>query len=341
VRVSAVIPTYNRRAHTFRAIDSVLAQTLPVDEIIVVDDGSTDGTAEAIRSHYGSRVIVLSQANAGVSAARNSGFRASHGDWLAFLDSDDVWLPEKLQQQFDAISTLGVGEFGACFTDSVFEGSAEMRLSAFKYAGLESSSKFGALDDAARYVLARRPVIFVQCLLVRRSLMEELGGFDEAMVVSEDTDVLFRLALKTKVCFVAEPLVRIDRTPSRDVGLCELYGSKDDRVYDSLERMYSKWLALPPTLTSLHRAVIKEMLLSTHYEYAIAKAGQFRLGSALRKLHDAKEMENGYGAVIATLLSRGAKKFRRMAGRARTSCARVVGSVGQRRSHLKNSQGSA
>jgi glycosyltransferase involved in cell wall biosynthesis len=314
LRVSAVIPTYNRRAQAFRAIESVLAQTLPVDEIIVVDDGSTDGTAEAIRSHYGSRVIVFRQENAGVSAARNCGLRAAHGEWLAFLDSDDVWLPEKLQQQFDAISMLGEGEHGACFTDSVFEGNSEMGVSAFKHAGLESPSSFGVLDDAARYVLARRPVIFVQCLLVRRSLMEELGGFDEAIVVSEDTDVLFRLALKTKICFVAEPLVKIDRTPSRVVGLCELYGGKDDRLFGSLERMYSKWLALPEIVASEHRPAIRQMLLSVRYDSAMAKAQQFRLVAALRELHGAKAMEDNYGVVIATLLSRGIKKFRRMAG---------------------------
>jgi glycosyltransferase involved in cell wall biosynthesis len=316
LRISALIPTYNRRTFTCRAIDSVFAQTLPVDEVIVVDDGSTDGTAEEILSRYGSRVTLLRQKNAGVSAARNSGIRIARGEWLAFLDSDDVWSPRKLELQFDAISSLGANEFGACFTDCVFDGNAEMKVSAFKSAGLESRSTFGALRDPARYVLARHPVIFVQNLVVRRSLIEELGGFDEGMVVSEDTDILFRLALSTKVCFVAEALVRIDRTPCRDVGLCELYGSKDDRVYDSLERMYSKWLTLPPHSTMPYRPTIRELLLSTRYEYAIAKARRFRLVGALRKLHSARAMEDGYGAVIATLLSRVVRKMQRAAGNA-------------------------
>jgi glycosyltransferase involved in cell wall biosynthesis len=304
---------------------------MPVDEIIVVDDGSTDDTAEAIRSRYGSRVTVLRQANAGVSAARNCAIRAARGEWLAFLDSDDVWLPEKLALQFDAVSTLGASEFGACFTDCVFDGNAEMRLSAFKAAGLESFSRFGALDDPAKYVLARNAVMFVQNLLVRRSLIEELGGFDEAMVVSEDTDILFRLALKTKVCFVAEMLVRIDRTPSREVGLCELYSSKDDRVYAGLERMYSKWLALPEVLASEHRLAIREMLQSIHYESAIAKAQQFRLVAALRELRDAKSIEDSYVAVFATLLSRGIRKLRRMAGGGRTNEVRGPMTVNQGR----------
>jgi glycosyltransferase involved in cell wall biosynthesis len=316
LRISALIPTYNRRAFTCRAIESVFAQTLPVDEVIVVDDGSTDGTADEIFGRYGSRVKLLRQKNAGVSAARNSAIRIARGEWLAFLDSDDVWSPRKLELQFDAISALGANEFGACFTDCIFEGNAEMKLSAFKEAGLESRSIFGTLEDPARYVLARHPVIFVQNLVVRRSLIEELGGFDEDMVISEDTDILFRLALRTKVCFVAETLVRIDRTPCREVGLCELYGSKDDRVYDSLERMYSKWLALPPQSTIPYWPMIRELLLSTRYEYAIAKATRFRLVGALRKLHSARALENGYGAVMATLLSRIVRKMQRVAGNA-------------------------
>ena len=314
LRISALIPTYNRREHTCRAIDSVLAQTLSVDEIIVVDDGSTDGTADEVCSRYGSRVAVIRQENAGVSAARNCAIRAARGEWLAFLDSDDVWLPEKLALQFDAIAKLGSSEFGACFTDCAFCGNESMRLSAFAAAGLESPLMFGALDDPAKYVLARQPVMFVQNLVVRRSLIEELGGFDEAMVVSEDTDLLFRLTLKTKICFVAETLVRIDRTPSREVGLCELYSSDEERVYEALERMYGKWLTLPSNLTGSHRPAIRQMLLSTCYDHAIAKAYRFRLVAAFRKLHDAKAIEKSYGAVIHALLSRGVRKLRRVAG---------------------------
>jgi glycosyltransferase involved in cell wall biosynthesis len=316
VKVSALIPTYNRRTHTFRAIDSILAQTLAVDEIIVVDDGSTDGTGEAIRSHYGSKVRVIRQENAGVSSARNRALREARGEWVAFLDSDDMWFREKLALQFKAISTLGENEFGVCFTDCLFEGNAEMVLSAFSKAGLQSRSECGVLDDAAGYVLSNTPVMFVQSLLVRRSLIEHLGGFDESMVVSEDTDLLFRLALNTKVCFVTEPLVRIDRTPSREVGLCELYGSWDDRVYGALERMYSKWLSLPETFASKHEIRIQQMLRSLRYDSAMVKAQQFRFIAASRELYYVRKMENSYAVVFANLLSRAFRKLFSMIGRA-------------------------
>ncbi|HOM77565.1 MAG TPA: glycosyltransferase family A protein, partial [Anaerohalosphaeraceae bacterium] len=88
--ISVVIPAYNCQAYIRRAIDSVLGQSRPADEIIVVDDGSTDGTAEAVRT-YGAKVILIQQENAGVSAARNAGIRAASGDWIAFLDADDEW----------------------------------------------------------------------------------------------------------------------------------------------------------------------------------------------------------------------------------------------------------
>ena len=100
--VSAVIPTYNRRPYIQRAVDSVLAQSVPVDEILVVDDGSTDGTAELLAQRYGTRVRVIQQANSGVSGARKQGIRHATGEWIAFLDSDDEWMPDRNAQLLDA-----------------------------------------------------------------------------------------------------------------------------------------------------------------------------------------------------------------------------------------------
>ena len=99
IEVSVIIPTYNRRTLLPRAIDSVLAQTRAVEEIIVVDDGSTDGTGDMLRERYGDRVRHVWQSNAGVSAARNHGMRLARGRYLALLDSDDEWMPEKTALQ--------------------------------------------------------------------------------------------------------------------------------------------------------------------------------------------------------------------------------------------------
>lgn len=145
MKVTALIPTYNRRRQVLSAIDSVLAQTAPVDEIIVVDDGSTDGTAEAVCSRHGSDVRVFRQGNAGVSAARNRGLREARGKWVAFLDSDDVWLPTKIERQFEALAAFG-DEFGLCFTDCAYDSNPESKPSFFLETGFLHAPGFGTLD---------------------------------------------------------------------------------------------------------------------------------------------------------------------------------------------------
>lgn len=106
MRVSAVIPTYNRRTQVQRAIESVLSQTVPVDEILIVDDGSTDGTSGEISNRFGERVRLIHQENQGVSSARHRGIAESTGEWIAFLDSDDEWLPNRNALFLDAISAV-------------------------------------------------------------------------------------------------------------------------------------------------------------------------------------------------------------------------------------------
>jgi glycosyltransferase involved in cell wall biosynthesis len=302
LRVSALIPTYNRRTQVLRAIDSVLAQTAPVDEIVVVDDGSPDGSAEAIRSRYGSRVTLLQQENAGVSAARNRGICEARGEWIAFLDSDDVWLPTKIERQFEALAALG-DEFGVCFTDCVFEGNPEKKLSVFQETGFESAPKFGPLEDPAKYVLAEREPFYTQSLLVRRSLLQGSSGFDHALVLREDTDVLFRLTFRTKFCFTSEALVRIDRNPSRSVGLCNLYAMRDDRMFDSLRLLYTKWLALPEVAGTEYEQPLREMLRKLYYNSIESKFHELKIGPAFREIGRLNAMGEGYASILSTLVS--------------------------------------
>jgi len=330
VRVSALIPTYNRREHVCRAIDSVLAQTMPVDEIIVVDDGSTDDSAEMIRSRYGQRITVIRQENAGVSAARNRGIREAQGKWIAFLDSDDVWFPTKMERQFEALAALG-DEFGLCFTDCVYSGIVDKNLSVFQETGFDGAPRFGPVEAPVRYmVVGREPFLFPSSLLVLRALIEGTDGFDDALVVrlgrreeptkpnwlslGEDTDILFRLAFRTRFCFVAEPLVRIDRAPTRPVGLLNLYDTRDDRKYNALKSRYAKWLALPGVAGTEYEGPVREMLRKVYYDSAEAKIHQLRIGAALRDLGCLRALGDSYASIIATLSSHKIAKLRRHHG---------------------------
>ena len=306
--MSALIPTYNRRAQVLRAVDSVLTQTVPVDEIIVVDDGSTDNTAEAIRSRYGPRVKLFSQENKGVSAARNRGLREARGHWIAFLDSADVWSPTKIECQLEALTAFG-GEFGLCFTDCAYDGDPERKISVFAETGFGNAPRFGSLDRPAGYILTSQEPFYTPSLLILRSLLEELGGFNESLTVREDTDVLFRLTFKTKFCFVAEPLVRIDRSPSRAVGLCNLYATRDDRKYDSLQQLYTKWLTMYEVVGTGTEELVRGRLRLVCYDSAESKIHQLRIRPALRELRRIRDIGDRYPSIIVTLFWRKAAKL--------------------------------
>jgi glycosyltransferase involved in cell wall biosynthesis len=308
VSISVLIPTYNRKEHLFRAIDSVLAQSVPVDEIVVVDDGSTDGTTEAVRAHYGTSVLVFEQCNAGVSAARNRGLREVHGEWVALLDSDDLWLPTKIERQLAALRVF-TGKADVCFTNNTFGGNLELTQTAFEAVGFSGAGDIGLLEDTIERILAGTEPFYTPSFLIRRSLFTKIGGFDEALVLREDTDLFFRLCLQTCFCYVSEPLVEIDRTPSRELGLCNLYATRDDRKHRSLERLYSKWLAMPEVAGSVYERSIRDLLKSSYYNSIEDKVRQFRICAVAREMMHLRHMNYSYFAIARDLWSRKMRKL--------------------------------
>jgi glycosyltransferase involved in cell wall biosynthesis len=197
--VSVIIPTYNYARFIGEAIDSALAQTRPPLEVIVVDDGSTDGTAEVLAA-YGDRIRVLRQKNSGVAMARNAGIAAARGEYLAFLDSDDAWYPRKLERQmprFDAEPFLGLVHCGAETIDS------EGRTLTTSVAGMEG-------NVAEAMLRLDREVIMPQgsSIVVPKRVAEDIGGFDARLPPSEDWDFCYRIAARYAVGYVPEVLVR-------------------------------------------------------------------------------------------------------------------------------------
>lgn len=199
-RVSVIIPSYNHERFVGRAIDTALAQTLSPHEVIVVDDGSTDGTARVLGG-YADQIRAVHQTNAGVSAARNAGVAHSRGELLAFLDADDEWDPKKLELQvktWQAQPALGLVHCGV--EDIDHEGKPLRRHT-------EGLSGMGV---AAEMLLFRRSTILGggSGVLIPRAVFEAVGGFDPRLSTSADWDLYYRISSRYQVGFVPEPLLR-------------------------------------------------------------------------------------------------------------------------------------
>jgi glycosyltransferase involved in cell wall biosynthesis len=305
--VSVIIPTFNRSTLVLKAIESALQQTYRDFEIIVIDDGSTDDTAERL-APYSDRIRYFYQENRGPSAAQNKGIEVARGKWISILASDDLWLPTKLERQFRALAELGE-EFGACFTDCSYTGDPTLTLSAFETVGLECPAEFGPLADPVKYIIARHPILYVQSMLVLRSVLEKLGRFDEQIALGEDTDLLFRLSFHIRFCVVPAPLVTIDRTPFRQIGMIELFARERDVAYGCIEYRIMKWLRLPELTDESTRQQIQSQLRRIYYSWAIGKLYQFKFVEALLKLRRVRETGHSFPKILATLFFRAARRM--------------------------------
>jgi glycosyltransferase involved in cell wall biosynthesis len=310
--VSVVIPTFNRRVLVSKAIESALAQTYRSREVIVVDDGSTDGTGDELRP-YREHIRYIYQANRGVSGALNAGIALARAPWIAVLASDDLWLPTKLEAQVAAVERAGTG-VGACFTNCEFMGDPARTLSAFEEAGLECGAAVQPLDDPLKWIRARHPALYVQSMLVSRAALDRAGGFDEQLVVGEDTDLLFRLAFQTRFCVVRSTLVRIDRNPWREHGLLELYARRDDPLFECIERRFQKWLRLPEVTDPTLRAEIQDDLVSLYYVWTIARLYDLRFAAALAAIGRLRREGASLPRIALALASRAARRLRTALG---------------------------
>ena len=225
--VSVIIPTYNSAKYVVEAVESVLAQTWQDFEILVIDDGSTDETAQVMH-RYEVPVRYIHQQNGGVAVARNRGIAESRGRYVAFLDADDTWLPHKLERQMEALHQQP--------HDQVCYSAFTVVDSDLNPIGISRSQRRGStLED----LLTRGNVIGSICtVLCERSLFDLVGGFDPVLSQCADWDMWVRLAAQTEFLYVDEPLVTYRQhgtNMSRNAPLLE---------YDSLQ-VLSKGFAMP------------------------------------------------------------------------------------------------
>ena len=194
-KISIIVPTLNRVEYLSRALDSVFNQTFKASEIIVVDNGSSDGTLELIKEKYPS-VTLLEERKRGVSAARNKGIISSKSDWVAFLDSDDAWDKKKLEVQKNALLSNSTN-YKLVHTEEVwFKNNIKINQ-------MKKHQKFGGY-------------IFEKCLplccispssvLIKKNIFNQVGYFDEDLPVCEDYDLWLKICSKEKVLFIDQKL---------------------------------------------------------------------------------------------------------------------------------------
>ncbi len=210
--ISVIIPTYNRARVLSEAIDSVLSQNYAGFEVIVVDDGSTDNT-QSLLKRYGTQITVIHQSNRGVSAARNRGARESNGGLIAFLDSDDLWLPGKLSTQ--AAFFRSRPDALICQTEEIWIRNGRRVNPKHRH-----KKPSGWIFEPSLALCLVSP----SAAMIRRELLEEMGGFDESLPACEDYDLWLRISCRYPVYLIDTPLIvkrgghddQLSRQPSLD-----------------------------------------------------------------------------------------------------------------------------
>lgn len=243
--VSVVVPTYNRAGVLGRALDSVFSQTRQPEQVIVVDDGSTDGTSEVIKRDY-PLVTWVRQTNAGVSAARNRGIAEASSEWIAFLDSDDEWKPGKLERQSDALRQHP--SFHICHTNEIW-----IRNGKRVNEGKRHAKSGGWIFQRCLPLC----VISPSSVIVRRALLEELGGFDESLPVCEDYDMWLRICSRHPVLFLEEPLVV--KHGGHDDQLSKRYWGMDRFRIHAIEKILNNAQLSPRDRAAAVRTMIEKI----------------------------------------------------------------------------------
>jgi len=195
IKVSVIIPTLNRRELITRALDSVVSQTYPIHEIIIVDNGSTDNTIPMLSENY-PFVKILKEKRLGVSSARNTGIHAAKGDWLALLDSDDAWHTTKIERQLDCYSSIGK-DYRLIHTSEIWYKNGKL---------LNQKKTHKKLGGNIFSECVRLCCISPSSSLIRRDIFSDVGYFDEELPACEDYDFWLRLSCREEVLFVDEPL---------------------------------------------------------------------------------------------------------------------------------------
>lgn len=203
MKISVVIPLYNKADKIERTLKSVFAQTFTDYEIIIVDDGSTDNSSEIVEKFNDARILLIRQKNAGVSAARNRGICEAKGEYIAFLDADDEWLPEyleevnSLREEFPYCNAIAINYIHRYQTGKVIPTIIR---------GINWKGDRGILDNYFEVASQSHPPIWTSAVSVRKDALKSVGGFPEEIKAGEDLLTWARLACRNKIAYSRRPL---------------------------------------------------------------------------------------------------------------------------------------
>jgi glycosyltransferase involved in cell wall biosynthesis len=265
--VSVIIPTYNSAAFLRETVESVLGQTYSDFEIIVVDDGSTDETERVMRS-FGARVSYVKQENKGVSAARNHGIKLARARYVAFLDSDDLWVPQKLAEQIPLLDEDP--EIGLVYSD----------WAVVSERGVAEPSFHSSRPAASGHVfneLVETGFILTSGTVVRRSCFDDVGDFDESLSIAQDYDLWLRICYRWKVAVVNKALVT---KRSWDGSL------SSNLTKTAMERiaLYQKALRDIPDMTARSRQLVRRQLALSYWDVGYDYFDRLSLKEARKNL---------------------------------------------------------
>ncbi len=249
-KVSVVIPTYNRSGTIKRALNSVLAQTFPIHEVIIVDDGSTDDTLEILSNIKDKRIkVIKSPGRSGAPTARNLGVEASSGEWIAFQDSDDYWLGHKLELQFDRLAQFPEAVLCYCGLIQYYDGAL----------GFVPDKKIRKSEGNLYEALLQTSFISTQTILVKKSVFLQSGGFRADMPRLQDWELVLRLAELGPFCCALEPLVIAYATPGNLTSDARKGASARLMILD----LHKKAFSVKPILLANHYHIIAKQFLLT------------------------------------------------------------------------------
>jgi glycosyltransferase involved in cell wall biosynthesis len=250
--VSVIMPAYNGQAYIREAIESILAQTYSPLEIIVVDDGSPTSMEEAVFG-YGPRVRYLRKENGGTASARNAGWRAASGEYIALLDQDDLWLPRKLELQIPR------------FAEDPRIGLVTAWMEVFDSATGESKDIFKPAAEMHVHDILGFNLPPVQTMVFRRSALEKIGGFDPAMLGTDDWDINIRIAAEYRIVTVEEVLGRARMHTGQQ-------GRNGDQMYRNCMRVLDKHSRIHPDCSDCRKALRKSRRLVRQYHSLYVKS---------------------------------------------------------------------